>query len=407
MRVVIINRSDALGGAAIASRRLCDALRQQGADARLLVLDRRTDSDDVQAVGGRCGNHWRFVTERLGIYLRNGHRRDTLFAIDTATHGVNLTVHPWVRQADVIVLGWVNQAMLSLDGMRRLAALGKPVVWVMHDLWNATGVCHHAGACQEFLGSCQACPLLPGNWLAHRTWQRKRDLYAQSPITFVAVSRWLEQKCHASSLMSGADITVIPNAIDVSQFACEPLPDNPWGVEPGRKVAVVGAARLDTPGKGFDRLVAALHWLADQRPDAARRLHLVLYGDLRDPSLLDGIPIPHTHLGYVTDLQQVYRHAHIVVCASDYESFGYTLAEGMACGCVAVTTGEGGQTDIVSHLKNGYITADLRPESLAEGLAWAIDADRSRNAQHNWVATHFDLPIVAQQHLKLYSDVRC
>ena len=406
MRVVIINRSDLLGGAALASWRLCGALRQQSVDASMLVLDRRTSSDYVQTVGGGLAGKMRWLSERLGIYLHNGRRRDTLFRIDTATRGVDLASHPWVHQADVIVLGWVNQAMLSLDGVERLAQLGKPLVWVMHDMWNCTGVCHHSEDCRGYQEQCKVCPLLPdGSALAHDVWQRKHRLYSGQRIHFVAVSRWLRDRCHDSSLLREADVSVIPNAIDISQFAPSFLDDNPWNVSAGRKVVVMGAARLDDPVKGFDRLTAALRWLACHKSEVADRLHLVLYGNLRDPSLLSGVPIPCTHLGYVTDLQHVYRHAHIVVSASTRESFGYTLVEGMACGCVAVTTGEGGQTDIVSHLKNGYITADLRPESLAEGLVWAVDADRDREAQHRWVATHFDLAPVAQQHLQLYHQL--
>ena len=408
MNVVIINRSDALGGAAIASARLCRGLLSAGADARMLVIDQRTDNAWVQTVGGRLGNRWRFLAERLGIFLRNGMRRDTLFRIDTATHGVTLVRHPWIQQADVIVLGWVNQAMLSLDGVQQLAALGKPVVWVMHDMWNCTGVCHHAGTCTACQRACEECRWLPlGSDLAHLTWQRKRDLYSSSRIHFVAVSRWLERMCRASTLMREADVTMIPNAIDAGAFSCGLFTDNPWNVEPGRKVAVIGAARLDEPEKGLGRLTAALKWLAVNRPGVARRLHLLLYGALRDPSLLNDIAVPYTYLGYVTDLQHVYRHSHIVVSASDYESFGYTLVEGMACGCVAVTTGAGGQTDIVSHLKNGYVTPDLSPESLAEGIAWAVDvgADRNREAQHRWVARHFDTGVVAQQHLNLYQQL--
>lgn len=404
MKVVIINRSDALGGAAIASMRLCVALRNAGGDARMLVLDCRTDDDGVQTVGTSLGNRYRFLAERLGIYLRNGMKRDTLFRIDTATHGVDLSRHPWIQDADVVVLGWVNQAMLSLDGVARLAATGKPLVWVMHDMWNCTGVCHHAEECRGLTGQCEQCPLLPeGSILAQRTWQRKRALYDRSDIHFVAVSNWLKEVCQSSSLMRDSDITVIPNTIDVSKFNPDFLDDNPWCVEQGRLVAVIGAARLDDPIKGLDRLIAALRWLNDNRPDAARRLHLVLYGALRDPSILDGIPVPYTHLGYVKDLQEVYRHAHLVVSASNRESFGYTLVEGMACGCTAVTTGEGGQTDIVSHLKNGYITFSLDPEELAKGIEWALDNCRDRQSQHDWIAANFDMDVIARQHLALYN----
>ena len=221
----------------------------------------------------------------------------------------------------------------------------------------------------------------------------------------MAVSNWLKQVCQSSSLMRESDITVIPNPIDVAQFDAGFLDDNPWSVEPGRQVVVMGAARLDDPGKGLDRLVAALRWLADQHPGATQRVHLVLYGALRDKSLLDSIPVPFTHLGYVDDIQSVYRYAHIVVSSSTRESFGYTLAEGMACGCTAVTTGLGGQTDIVSHLKNGYVTTSLDPEELAEGLVWALDHCCDRQAQHNWIAGKFDMPVVASRHLELYNQL--
>ena len=404
MKVVIINRSDALGGAAIASTRLCHALRKTGADARMLVLDRRTDDDYVRAVGSSIGNRYRFLAERLGIFARNGWRRDTLFRIDTATHGVNLFYHPWVREADVVVLGWINQSMLSLNGVEKLAALGKPIVWVMHDMWNATGVCHHAEECKWLQGQCEQCPLLPSSsLLAQRTWQRKHELYEKCGIHFVAVSKWLSQVCQESSLMHDCDITVIPNAIDVASFKFDFLDDNPWGVEEGKQVMVMGAARLDDPIKGFDRLTAALQWIAANRPEAAQRMHLVLYGDLRDSTLLRSIPVPYTYLGYVGDIKEIFRHAHVVVSASKLESFGYTLVEGMACGCIAVTTGEGGQRDIVSHLKNGYVTDTLAPEALAQGLIWALDNQRSRQAQHEWIASHFGMSAVAQQHLHLYN----
>ena len=403
MRVVIINRSDALGGAAIASARLCHALQSAGADGRMLVLDRRTDDDCVQAVGSQWGNRYRFLAERLGIFTRNGFSRDTLFRIDTASRGVDLSSHPWVQQADVVVLGWVNQAMLSLDGVARLAALGKPLVWVMHDMWNCTGVCHHAEECKGVYCQCENCPLLPaGSKMAHRTWQRKQELYKGSAIHFVAVSTWLKRMCRASNLMHDSDITVIPNAIDVAQFDPGFLDDNPWNVEPGRQVVVMGAARLDDPIKGFDRLTAAMHWLAEQRPEAAGRVHLVLYGALRDASVLDGFPVPYTHLGYVTDIEHVYRHAHIVLSSSTRETLPTTLVEGMACGCTAVTTGEGGQADIVSHLKNGFVTSTLDPEDLAKGIEWALDNNCDRQAQHNWIADKFDMAAVASEHLSLY-----
>ena len=407
MRVVIINRSDHLGGAAIASSRLAAALRQQGVDARMLVADRGTEGDHVAIAGSAFARKKAFLTERWGIYWRNGRRRDTLFKIDTATHGLDVSRHPWVREADVIVLGWVNQGMLSLADVERLGKLGKPLVWVMHDMWNCTGLCHHAYECEAYHARCRACPLLgtEGDDLSTLTQARKATLYRRTTVQFVAVSQWLASCCQNSSLLRDKPVTVIGNPFAAGEFDWHRATDNPYGVAPGSKVFVMGAARLDDPVKGMDLLIAALRHLAQERHDVLQRMHLVLYGHLRDQSLLEQLPVAHTHLGYVTDVETVYRHADVVLSTSRYESCGYTLAEGMACGCVPVTTGQGGQVDIVRHLHDGYVTGSVAPADIARGIVWATVATLSRQVLHDTVAARFDAPIVAARFMELFKEL--
>ncbi len=102
-----------------------------------------------------------FLAEHMRIFMRNGFDRSTLFKISTATDGLPLHRHPWVREADVVALNWVNQGMLSLKEIGRLARI-RPVVWTMHDMWCATGVCHHAGTCDGYLDRCGHRPLIKG-----------------------------------------------------------------------------------------------------------------------------------------------------------------------------------------------------------------------------------------------------
>ena len=403
MRIVLINRSDQLGGAAIATLRLMHGLQQQGADARMLVVDRRGNDPDVAVAGNALSRHWAFLAERLGIYLRNGRRRDTLFKIDTATSGIDVSRHPWVREADALLLGWTNQGMLSLRDIERLVGLGKPIVWTMHDMWPCTGVCHHAYECRGYLSQCAECPLLPsGSTLASTTLRRKADLYDRSGIHFVAVSNWLAQCCHQSTLLRNHEVTVIGNPFPTSDYSHDhtPRPDLPDDAI----VIAMGAARLDDPVKGFDLLIASMQHLAGHNPDLAKRVHLLLYGQLRDMSLLDQLPVAHTHLGYITDINIVFRQAHIVLSTSRYESFGYTLLEGMASGCIPVTTGAGGQVDIVRHLLGGYVTGSNDPADVARGIEWAATAHIDRTAQHRWVADHFDAPVIAQRYLDLITS---
>ena len=397
MRVVLINRSDQLGGAAIATLRLMHGLQQLGMDARMLVVDRHGNDSHVALAGNALSRRWAFLAERLGIYVRNGHRRDTLFKIDTATHGIDVSRHPWVREADALLLGWTNQGMLSLHDIERLTQLGKPIVWTMHDMWPCTGVCHHAYECKGYLEQCADCPMLPkGSMLAANTLRRKADLYRCPDIHFVAVSHWLADCCHQSTLLCNHEVTVIGNPFPVSDYRYDFM-----GQADDRVVIAMGAARLDDPVKGFDLLIASMRHLAGHNPDLAKRVHLLLYGDLRDMSLLDQLPVAHTHLGYITDINAVFRQAHIVLSTSRYESFGYTLLEGMASGCIPVTTGAGGQVDIVRHLHNGYVTGSNDPADVVRGIEWACRTNLARADQHHWVADHFDAPIIAQRYLDL------
>ena len=406
MKVVIINRSDTTGGAAIASHRLLHALIDAGVEAHMLVIDRQQTDDAVTAVGSSLKNKWNFAVERLLVARYNGFSRKTLFMIDPATHGLDLSQHPLVQAADVIVLGWINQGMLSLEGIGKLAALGKPVVWVMHDMWNCTGVCHHAYECEAFKNECRACRLLGCDSLSVRTQRGKAALYEKyGNIHFVAVSHWLEQKCRESSLMRQSNISVIANAFPIEKFTSQRLPNSDFGIDPNKKVVVMGAARLDDPVKGFDQLIVTTQHISRQRPDLAERLHLLLFGGIKDASLLNQIAIPYTHLGMVSDVANVYAHADVVLSTSLYETLPTTLIEGQACGCVPVTFGQGGQTDIVKHLTMGYIADYKDSASLAQGMAWAIDAPIARQQLHAEVERKFAAAKVAAQYVELFEKL--
>lgn len=409
MKVVIINRSDSTGGAAIASYRLLHALIDEGVEAHMLVIDKQqTDDPAVITVGNGLKNKWNFLAERMGIALRTGMNRDILFKIDPATHGLNLSHHPLVKDADVIVLGWINQGMLSLNDIEKLAAIGKPVVWVMHDMWNCTGVCHHSIDCTAFQSTCQACPLLcsKGADLATRTQARKASLYEKyANIHFVAVSHWLKRQCRQSSLMNKCDISVIANAFPVDQFTPQRLPNRDHGIKPDKKVMVMGAARLDDPVKGFDSLIDTTKYIAGVMPDLAQRLHLLLFGGIKDESLLEQIALPYTYLGTVSDVARVYAYADVVLSTAQRESFGLTLLEGLACGCVPVTFGKGGQDDIVNHLKTGYVAMYEEPGDMARGIEWAVDAPVTRQQLHQAAAQKFEAGIIARQFVELFESL--
>ncbi|MDE5719947.1 MAG: glycosyl transferase, partial [Paramuribaculum sp.] len=173
LKVAMISHSDMLGGASVVTYRLMKALRAEGVDARMSVYNRLTDDPSVSQVGTAWSRGVRFAWERVRIMASNGFRREDLFKVSTAETGFNLSRDPWVREADVIFIAWINQGLLSLDDIEALGRLGKPVVWAMHDMWCLTGICHHSLGCTRYKESCGRCPLLhssSGSDLSHRVW---------------------------------------------------------------------------------------------------------------------------------------------------------------------------------------------------------------------------------------------
>ncbi|MDE6286708.1 MAG: glycosyltransferase [Muribaculaceae bacterium] len=414
MKVTLINHSDCRGGASVVTMRLARALRDAGVDARVIVA--RAEGAErpsfVATAASRVATTAAFLAEEGMTWIDNGLSMKNLFALDAARAGLPLERHPWVRDADAVVLNWVNQGMLSLRGVERIAALGKPVLWTMHDMWNATGLCHHAGECRRYAEQCGNCPLMQcrshGNDLSHRRYLRKMQCYDRSGITFVAVSSWLAGRCRESSLMRNRRVEVIPNAFPVEEFGLDPahsrtelgLPDD------GRHIVVMGAARLDDPVKGLPLAVETLNRLA--AAGYGERVLPVFFGALRDGHALDGLRMPHVHLGTVTDaamLRSLYAHSRVVLSTSLYETLPGTLIEGQAAGAYPVTFGHGGQRDIIDAPLTGYIARDLDTADLASGIAAAIDREPDREALRASVTARFAAPAVAGRYIELIEEL--
>lgn len=356
-RVVLINHSDSLGGASVVTYRLMNALCAAGVDARMIVMHKQTDSLRVDSAGPTWRRKAAFLAEHAEIFARNGFNRANLFKISTAKYGLALHNHPWVKDADAICLNWVNQGMISLREIERICSLGKRVLWTMHDMWCLTGVCHHAGTCTRYTDSCGNCPLIcngkNSSDLSKSVFKRKSRLYNHSDIHFVAVSNWLAQKCRESTLLAHAKVSVIPNAFPIDEFTITPtLSRADLGLPEGKKLIVMGAARLDDPIKNLPLAIAALN--AVTHTDAVA----VFYGAIRNPKALDALHMPHIMLGTITDrrrLASLYAHATVVLSTSHYETLPGTIIEGMAAGATPVATAQGGQPDIITHTQTGYL----------------------------------------------------
>jgi glycosyltransferase involved in cell wall biosynthesis len=344
-----------------------------------------------------------FLAEHAEIFARNGFNRANVFKISTAKYGMPMHKHPWVQDADVVCLNWINQGMLSMREIERIAALGKRIIWTMHDMWSLTGVCHHAGTCTRYTSECGNCNLISQGKRHHdlstSVFKRKQRLYNRADIHFVAVSNWLAQKCRESALLANAKVSVIPNAFPVDDFSITPtLSRADLGLPDDKKLIVMGAARLDDPIKNLPLAIDALN--AVTAADAVA----VFYGDIRDASLLQRLHKPYIYLGTISSshrLAALYAHATVVLSTSHYETLPGTIIEGMAAGATAVCTSQGGQPDIVDHEKTGYLAAQQRADILAGYIDRALSAPFDRAAQHQAIASRFSADRIAAAYLNL------
>lgn len=91
MRVLIINTSERIGGAAVAASRLMESLKNNGIKAKMLVRDKQTNQISVVRLERNWLTVWKFMWERIVIWKANHFRKNNLFAVDIANTGTDIT----------------------------------------------------------------------------------------------------------------------------------------------------------------------------------------------------------------------------------------------------------------------------------------------------------------------------
>lgn len=386
MRVLIINTSERMGGAAIAASRLMEALKNNGIKAKMLVRDKQTDQISVVGMKKSWWKIWQFIWERIVIWKANHFKKHNLFAVDIANTGTNITSLPEFIQADIIHLHWVNQGMLSLKDIRRIIESGKPIVWTMHDMWPFTGICHYAGNCENYTTHCHDCPLLykgSKKDLSYQVFEKKKKLFEGANITFVACSRWLEAMAKKSALIKGQTITNIPNAINTNLFKPRDKQQarEKCHLPQDKKLLLFGSVKITDKRKGIDYLVEACNQIASQYPEFSKQLGVVVFGSQAE-QYASLFPFPIYSMNYVSnekELVDIYNAVDLYVTPSLQDNLPNTIVEAMACGIPCVGFNVGGIPQMIDHLHNGYVAEYQSSQDLANGIHWALTEGEYEN----------------------------
>ncbi|MBQ9665453.1 MAG: glycosyltransferase family 4 protein [Bacteroidaceae bacterium] len=413
MRVLIVNTSERIGGAAIAANRLMEALKKNGVKAKMLVRDKQTDHLTVLSVGHNWTQPLKFLWERLCIFVANQFSRKNLFQVDLANTGTDITRLTEFQRADVIHLHWVNQGFLSLSDIQKIILSGKKVVITMHDQWYFTGICHYSATCEKYKNQCHHCELMNGNLfgdLAKRVFLQKQRIYRNARLTFVGCSQWMADLARTSQLTQGQKVVSIPNAINTELFrpVNKQQARQAFNLPLDKHLLLFGCQRITDERKGFKFLVEALEIIKQDHPQLAQQMELVVVGGEAE-SVRSQVPFDIIPIRYVSDpekMVQLYNAVDIYVTPSLQDNLPNTIMESLACGIPCVGFNVGGIPEMIDHQSNGYVATYQDAKDFANGIIWTLTTDYDALSSHarQKVLTAYSESAVAKKYSEVYED---
>lgn len=409
MKILTINYSDINGGAAIAAYRLHRALLAAGHDALMLVQVKETDDPTVIGPKSKFGKLKGMLRPEIDKYIINRYknRSHTLFSPGWLPFS-HITEIIEDINPDIVHFHWVANAFFPI---KDFAKIKKPVVWSLHDMWAFTGGCHYDEECGKYQDACGSCPVLNTQKkkdLSYRLLKKKKHSYAGiRNLTIVGLSKWMAESAKSSYLFKDRKVVNIPNTIDtkvirpIDSITARQLLRLPQG----KKLVLFGAMNATSdPRKGFKELTAALSVLNEPN------MELVIFGSSK-PAEGSPFSFPAYYMGKIRDeltMQLLYSAANVVVVPSLQENLSNVIVESLACGTPVVGFDIGGNGDMIVHQHTGFLAKPFDPESLADGIYWAIhhllDNQISINAREKAVKT-FDRSVVVPQYVALYEEI--
>lgn len=360
---------------------------------------------------------WTSIAERAVIWACNGFTNKDLWATDIALFGQDITTTREYREADVVLIHWVNQGFLSLSTIEKIAQSGKRVVWTMHDEWPLEGVEHYTSPTSSIATIHPTNPI--NNLLTQWVLRRKAEIYRSGNISFVTCSEWLKRISEKKRLAIGQRIVSIPNPIDSRLFA--PLTEEQrkeaaktLGLPQGKRLVLFVAQKVDDERKGIRYLDEAVKILTETQgnpenpavpdypeiPDSPdnQEIPAAPMGDIA--VIAPGRDIPY--INNVEDMARLYACVDVFVTPSLSDNLPNTIMEAMSCGTPCVGFDVGGIPEMIDHKENGYVARYKDALDLAEGIRYVIAKEnhaRLSRAARNKVMLCYSEEAVANKYL--------
>lgn len=404
MKILHVSESDSVGGAAIAASRMNSLLTSYSIDSNLLVNRKKSNDLNVVSPTSFIDKLYAKLMPHLIIRLNKfvfGTNNLSVFQDVSADFFLNSIEK---QSYDILHLHWVN---FSFVGLSDLIKIKQPIVWTLHDNWLFTSACHSTQGCEEFLISCTNCPKTNSVIRKKRVAKQfSHKLYLlqslKKKIVIIVPSKWMFENASKSKLLSGFNIQMIPNFIDVNLFQPFKKDDSKLnqGLELRNKYILFGASDpINDQNKGF-RFIQQM-----ASTGALDGFTLIVFGRVDIDILID---IPIILKGTIcdkNDLVELYNSVELVIMPSIHESFGQIAAEAMACGIPVLSFNTTGLIDIIDHKINGYLAKLYDIDDLIVGFNWIISNELNRDVIRYKIATMFSKQVVFDKVHAIYEKL--
>jgi len=220
-----------------------------------------------------------------------------------------------------------------------------------------------------------------------------------------AVSDWLAGRT-VTEFNLPAPPTVIPNFVDCDRFK----PDGRVGAAEDGAFQLMHASNFRPVKRVFD-IIRVFALVRKQLPSAT----LVMVGDGPERGNAEelaaelGVSDSITFAGTQADIQDCYRNSHLFLLLSEYESFGVSALEAMACGTPVIASRAGGLVEVVDDGRTGRLCpvghvdeiAQAACDMLTDPEGWKTMSLAARMRAHR----RFCKDLVVPQYEEFYQDV--
>jgi len=416
MKIFHVCYSDSEGGAARAAYRIHQSLLLAGIDSQFWVFEKKSEDNSVFKL--KADSIWHLIKQRLfrrkQVRLKRKWKPALKELYFFGDYGINIVSQLNEADVDLVHLHFIDNVLTIKD----IAAIKKPLVWTMHDMWPFCGAEHYSPdhALTRYKQGYAASNVPLGDKgpdLCLEAWQQKVKFWRHIQFTIVSTSTWLNTQVRESVLFKNCRSAVIPYPLDwenswkppASLDACRISLNLPLN----KKLVLMGAdGGIGNYRKGGDLLWSAMELVEHQIPG---QVEVIIFGGFKPINSLD-TNIKIHWLGPIKDdrlLALYYSAADVMVVPSRQEAFGQTATEALACGTPVAAFAVGGLRDIVKHQTNGWLAEPFDTNDLANGILWMLEhPDRSArlriNARNSIVNTYDPLKI-GNQYLQLYQSI--